>query len=153
LIAAFRQLPNSDIALRIYGKGEEETALRNLAGRDTRIEFKGFGPEPTAAYASVDAVIVPSRWEAYGLVAIEALSAGRPVLCANVDGLCDHTEHGAVAVPLISADDLATGMNKLSQGTPDGDGIRQSGGILEEHFQSKWHDLISNMTTTSRQVL
>ena len=38
---------------------------------------------------------MPSRWEAYGLVAIEALAAGCKLVCSDVDGLSDHVDFGA----------------------------------------------------------
>ena len=92
--------------MHLYGQGEEEDTLRALAVGDKRIQFKGFAASPTAAYAQVDAVIMPSRWEAYALVAIEALSAGRGVLCADIDGLRDHAASGAKVVPLRTAQDI-----------------------------------------------
>jgi glycosyltransferase involved in cell wall biosynthesis len=44
--------------------------------------------------AAADFLIVPSRWEGFGLVAIEALRAGCPVLAARVGGLADIVEDG-----------------------------------------------------------
>ncbi len=95
LVEGFKALPNDDIALHIYGTGDELHTLQDLAKDDPRIVFKGFSSDPLRPYEAVDMVVVPSRWEAYGLVAIEALSAGRIVLCADVDGLRDHTAFGA----------------------------------------------------------
>ena len=74
------------------------TINSRLANGDPRIEFKGFAPAPVAAMAAVDIVAMPSRWEAYGLVAIEALAAKRNLLVSSIDGLKDHLEKGAQAV-------------------------------------------------------
>lgn len=98
LIRAFRMTDRSDISLFIYGEGAEEASLRALAGDDARIQFKGFTDDPVAAMAAVDAVAMPSVWEAYGLVAIEALAAGRRLLVNPVDGLRDHIPRGAQVV-------------------------------------------------------
>ena len=95
LIIAFRQTTNPDLRLCFFGEGDEETALRALAKGDARIQFKGFASDPLDAYRMVDAVAMPSRWEAYGLVAIEALSARRVLICNGCDGLQDHSIFGA----------------------------------------------------------
>jgi glycosyltransferase involved in cell wall biosynthesis len=48
-----------------------------------------------AAYMSrVDALVVPSRWEGFGLVALEAMRAGLPVIASDVGGLKDLVEDG-----------------------------------------------------------
>ena len=50
--------------------------------------------EVAAAMASHDVVLVPSRAEAYGLVAAEALASGRWVVARRVGGLADLVEDG-----------------------------------------------------------
>ncbi|WP_168769475.1 glycosyltransferase [Yoonia sediminilitoris] len=95
LIEAFRKSNNANLRLTIFGEGEEETSLRALAQGDPRIHFAGMASNPVEAYRKVDAVIMPSRWEAYGLVAIETISAGRTLFCSAVDGLADHRCIGA----------------------------------------------------------
>ena len=85
--------------MHVYGTGSEEEKLRTLAAGDPRIKFQGFAEDPVAAMGSVDAVVMPSRWEAYGLVAIEALAARRLVFVNDIDGLRDHLSLGARVVP------------------------------------------------------
>lgn len=99
LISAFRNSGRSDLELHLYGTGSEEEKLRALAAGDPRIKFQGFAKDPVAAIRSVDAVVMPSRWEAYGLVAIEALAARRLLFVNNIDGLHDHLSSGARVVP------------------------------------------------------
>ena len=38
-------------------------------------------------YAQCHMLVLPSRWEGFGLVAVEAMASGRPVLSTAVDGL------------------------------------------------------------------
>ena len=146
LIQAFRATDRGDLALHIYGEGGEEARLRALAAGDARIRFMGFAPDPIAAMAAVDAVAMPSLWEAYGLVAIEALSAARPLLVNRVDGLSDHLAHGArpvagrsVAAWRDAIIDLAEGRGGASQ-PPARAGF-------EPGFAAAWHDLLFAQAT------
>lgn len=101
LISAFRSLQGADISLEIFGDGPERDSLVAMAGDDARITFHGAKPA-AEAYAGCDLVAMPSRWEPYGLVAVEARAAGRPVLVSGADGLSDHLRHGAFRVSELS---------------------------------------------------
>ena len=144
LITAFRTLPQPDIALHIFGQGDEEASLRRLAAGDPRICFKGFSATPTLAFADVDAVVMPSRWEAYGLVAIEALSAGRAVICADVDGMNDHAAHGGMVVPLRTPPDISRALNEIITQEMEGVSEDYSVGLLEDAFVRSWRALIAD---------
>lgn len=141
LITAFRALPEPDVALHFYGQGAEEDTLRALAAGDSRIHFKGFCDTPTAAYTGVDAVIMPSRWEAYGLVAIEALSARRPVLCAATDGLTDHGANGAHIANLRTVSEITTALTKLLSKPAQDVAASEA---LEDVFLCAWEALVAD---------
>lgn len=145
-IEAFRLCSAPELRLDVYGDGAERRHLHKLADGDPRIRFHGFAADPVQVMQSVDAVLMPSRWEAYGLVAQEARAAGRPVLAADVDGLRDQEADGVVLVPshdlktwarLIS--DLAGGSNevKSSPFNPAIDAVRAS-----REFTQNWQDLL-----------
>ncbi|MGZ5351893.1 MAG: D-inositol-3-phosphate glycosyltransferase [Actinomycetota bacterium] len=74
------------------GHGAEVARLMNLAtalGAGDRVIF--FPPQPQARladfYAAAEVVLVPSRSESFGLVALEAQACGTPVVAAAVGGL------------------------------------------------------------------
>ncbi|MGD0155687.1 MAG: glycosyltransferase [Terracidiphilus sp.] len=54
-----------------------------------RVELLPPNDDPYALLRSCSCLIMPSRYEALPMVALEALSIGRPVLASNVDGLHD----------------------------------------------------------------
>jgi glycosyltransferase involved in cell wall biosynthesis/GT2 family glycosyltransferase len=56
-----------------------------------RVRFEGLLARAAldAAYVDADLVIMPSRFESFGLVAIEAMAAGRPVLALSSGGLAE----------------------------------------------------------------
>lgn len=116
LIPAFRTLPDPDLRLILFGDGPERAHLETLAKGDARIRFAGHAPNPETAMASVDAVVLPSRWEAYGLVALEARTAGRPVLVSTVDGLKDQAQEGAVAVQNPTVAGWTAALRSLAEG-------------------------------------
>lgn len=98
LIAAFAKVDAPDIRLKIFGEGSMRATLETLAAKDRRVTLEGFRPDPVQAMAEIDALLVPSRWEAFGLVAQEALAAGRLTLVAPIDGLLDQEIDGAQLV-------------------------------------------------------
>ena len=143
LISAFRHCKAQDLALHIYGEGAEEADLRRLAGDDRRIQFKGFASDPSAALAAVDVVAMPSRWEAYGLVALEALAAQRMLLVSGLDGLADHVATGAVSTNGTSVQTWCEALNRLPAPSLSATDIRPDQAERPEQiFARKWRDLI-----------
>ena len=71
------------------GKGIEKKNTDNIT-------FLGWIPheDVPAYYEACDAVIMPSRWEAFGLVAIEAMKYGKPVIVSNRGALPELVQDG-----------------------------------------------------------
>jgi glycosyltransferase involved in cell wall biosynthesis len=85
-------LPNARLAL--VGDGPQRKALEQLfAGLPAF--FAGFlhGEELAAAYASSDIFLMPSRTETLGLVILEAMSAGLPVVSVRAGGIPEMIQH------------------------------------------------------------
>jgi glycosyltransferase involved in cell wall biosynthesis len=97
LIRAARDV---DAEFVICGEGRRLQALRRLAERlgvAQRVSFAGWlGPEQLAReLAEASVVAIPSLWpEPFGLVGIEALAAGRPVVASATGGVEDWLEDG-----------------------------------------------------------
>ncbi len=88
----FTTIPDARLAL--VGDGPGRAALeRHFAGRP--VIFTGFlrGAALGAAFASADLFVMPSRTETLGFVALEAMSAGLPVVAARAGGLPELVEH------------------------------------------------------------
>ena len=86
-------IPNSHLAL--VGDGPHRLALeKHFAGTNTH--FVGYltGRDLGAAFACADAFIFPSRTETLGLVLLEAMAAGCPVVAANSGGIVDIVTSG-----------------------------------------------------------
>ena len=92
LIRAFRNGWFPDCDLVLGGFGEDEAKLRALTADAPDIQFAGKVHDVASFLQTCDVVAVPSRWEAYGMVANEAREAGRPILVAPVDGLPEQAD-------------------------------------------------------------
>ena len=89
IIEAFKLLLNAgvDAELVIVGDGPEKPRLKEIA-EALPIGFTGriFGKEKIAKLHDMDALILYSSYESWGLVVNEALSAGIPVIVSNKVG-------------------------------------------------------------------
>jgi glycosyltransferase involved in cell wall biosynthesis len=97
-------IPNSRLAL--VGDGPHRSALeKHFAGTPTH--FVGYltGKELGAAFASSDAFVFPSRTETLGLVLLEAMAAGCPVVAARSGGIPDIVTDGVNGYLFDPADD------------------------------------------------
>ena len=81
----------------------------DFAGPLDFVDFVGWRDRDgvSAEMKAADAVIVPSRWEGFGLVAIEAMRLGRPVIASDAGGLNDILDHGRYGVSFPAGDVVA----------------------------------------------
>ncbi len=84
-----------DARLALVGDGPQRQALENHF-QGTPTHFVGYlqGLELASAFASADAFIFPSRTETLGLVLLEAMAAGCPVVAAGTGGITDVVQDG-----------------------------------------------------------
>jgi glycogen synthase len=122
-VQALTSLP-AETTLRIVGGGDEDHTrdLRALAaqpGLEGRVEFAGHRPqeELPAIYAQADALLFPVTWqEPWGLVPLEAMAAGTPVIASGTGGSGEYLEHEAncLIAPPGDPDALATAVMRLA---------------------------------------
>ncbi|MEH2011319.1 glycosyltransferase family 4 protein [Nostoc sp.] len=86
-------IPEARLAL--VGDGPHRQALqKHFAGTNTYFVGYLMGQELGSAFASADAFIFPSRTETLGLVLLEAMAAGCPVVAARSGGIPDIVTDG-----------------------------------------------------------
>jgi glycosyltransferase involved in cell wall biosynthesis len=115
LLQAYRQVHAAipDARLIIAGDGVEAAALKALAPEDVR--FAGRIENVVPLLQAADIVALPSRLEGQGIVALEAMAAGRPVIASRIGGLMETVVEGetGLLVPAEDATALADGLSKL----------------------------------------
>jgi len=82
-----------------------------------KVFFTGFLDDDTAKalYRCADVCVVPSLYEPFGIVALEAMASGTPVVATNVGGLGEIVDHGRTGVHVFpnDPDSLAWGILRV----------------------------------------
>ncbi|MET3497593.1 glycosyltransferase [Variovorax boronicumulans] len=102
-----------------------------------QVEFKGWLEKDAldAVYRDCDATIVPSRWEGFGLVAVEAMARSKAVFASDVGGLVDIVAHGRSGrlFSLANIDQVLRDIDGLSDAS-----LRQMGEAGRQIFEEKF---------------
>ena len=115
LIGAMRQVDPTVATLSLRGLGPDFEALKAAAADLPHVTVGGAVSDLPAYMETLDAVVVPSRWEAFGLVGAEARAAGRPILVARTDGLVEQTDPTTdILFPAGDADAIAAAIHALA---------------------------------------
>jgi glycosyltransferase involved in cell wall biosynthesis len=106
LLEAFARVSGG--RLFIAGDGPLEDAVRAAGAADARIEVLGHLGQPAleSLYAKVDALVVPSRYEVWGLVVNEAMAFGLPVVVSDTVGAVDDLVYDGVTGVIVPAGDV-----------------------------------------------
>jgi phosphatidylinositol alpha 1,6-mannosyltransferase len=111
-------LPPDSIHLVIAGGGPLEDSIRASATQD--MSFLGYldrGRSLPELYASCDAFLFSSTTETLGLVVLEAMASGIPVIATPAGGVADHLRDGenGLTYPARDASAMAAQMIRLAQ--------------------------------------
>ncbi len=117
LIAAIALLP-LNVCLDIYGDGAMRSAIEQVIkerGLLERVTMHGAIRDARDAYGQMDVLVLPSQSEGFGLVLIEAMAAGVPVIGTDVDGIRDvvSAEQNGLLVPYGRPDEIAGAITQI----------------------------------------
>ena len=99
LIKAARKIKNKDVRFVMVGTGPFENHYRNMVermGLSDRFLFEGYITDEMLPkyYAAADLFCMPSTFETQGIVSLEALASGKPVVAADYLALSDLIVNG-----------------------------------------------------------
>lgn len=122
IIQAMMKVKNSNVRLLVAGSGPDESRLKMLASQDKRIEFIGYinNEKLKTLYSDALAVVYVPYDEDYGLVTIEAMHCGKPVItCSDSGGTTEfviNNQTGLIAK--VDVNSLSEQMGKLANNVP-----------------------------------
>ncbi len=150
-----KQIPNIQYVL--VGKGDDVPrieAMINELGLTDCVTLTGFVPEEELQdhYSLCDLFAMPSKGEGFGIVYLEALAAGKPVLAGNQDGAVEPLLHGKLGC-LVDPDDegaIAYHIIKILTGTYSNPNIYDPEWLRREVCQ---HFELAQFNAASRRLL
>jgi glycosyltransferase involved in cell wall biosynthesis len=120
LIRAIAKMKKSGVVadLTIVGDGPESVALNALAvelGVDNQIRFIGYSNDIWSYLSKSKIFILPSRIEPFGIVVLEAMAAGVPIIATRADGPSSLIEDGSngILIPIGDIDAMAKAIISL----------------------------------------
>lgn len=129
--------------LMIVGEGEERHALeaqREQLGLNNSVSLPGAFLDITKAYAQASIFCLPSRYEGFGLVLIEAMAFGLPIVCTACEtgprellrDACD-----AIMVPVDDCPALANALLRLISNRIEADTLALAASKKAKQFSTE----------------
>jgi phosphatidylinositol alpha-mannosyltransferase len=138
LLAALARL-GPDVRCWVAGQGPDTELLKQRYARDTRIEWLGRigDAEKLARLRGASVLCAPSlHGESFGVVLIEAMAAGTPVVASALDGYRNVATDGvdALLVPPGDVDALAAALERAMRDAQLADALRTAGSRRADDF-------------------
>ena len=130
MVAGFRKQKNQDTIIRALtlldkekyevwfaGIGERMDEVRQLAlslGVNDRVRFLGLRTDIPNVLRAADVIVMSSHWEGLSLSNVEGMSAHKPFIASDVNGLKEVTKGYGLLFPHEDAKALAEEINRLA---------------------------------------
>jgi glycosyltransferase involved in cell wall biosynthesis len=133
---------NRNTRYLIVGQGDDRNRLARRAvelGVADHVTFAGYREDLAACYAACDVYVMPSTHEGFGIVFLEALANGRPVVAGGLDGSIEAVcwgELGFLCDPLTPAS--VEGAIRRAIGSLGGSDPRVNESFLREQVELRF---------------
>ena len=138
-----------------YSEMAHLQALRAQYGMNDLVAFIGQRSQDSLPYyySAAEAVVVPSHYESFGMVALEAMACGTPVVASQVGGLAFLVQDGQTGFT-VPVDDPQALADRLAELLDDHE-LRQRMGIQAAEFarQYSWEKIAGRIVSVYDQVL
>tara|TARA_B100000575_G_scaffold117647_1_gene93677 strand:+ start:986 stop:2059 length:1074 start_codon:yes stop_codon:yes gene_type:complete len=108
-IKAINRIKKLDFLWQIAGDGRLYKKLNYLVNKfklNRKIEFLGHVNDVDELLDNADIFLIPSKWEGFGLAAVEAMHSSLPIIASNVDGLKEVVSNEKACSLLINPNDI-----------------------------------------------
>lgn len=115
LLRAIASLADSGVYLLVVGRVRPD-AYRDEIGRlgmSARVRFVGSSDDVAQFYAAADVFALPTQYEAWGLVIVEAMACGLPALTSRLAGAAVAVQEGKTGDLLDDPDDVSEIATKI----------------------------------------
>jgi glycosyltransferase involved in cell wall biosynthesis len=141
--------PQWDANLAVIGTGAELPAWKartESAGLKSRIHFLGFRHDVPKILAGCDALVAPTRYEAYGLGVQEALCRGLPALVTRTAGVAERYSAELQNLLIPDPEDVTDLMNRLRSWRARAADYRIALTTLAQRLRSRtWDDMAAQI--------
>lgn len=138
LVQAMTRLRDLGATLVVAGKGPEETSCRALAARlGVTVSFIGAPHEDLKPqiFKAADVYCAPGiSGESFGIVLIEAMAAGTPVVCSDLEGFRAVAAEAAQLAAVNDAGSLAESLRAVLTDSERARGMSSAGRAVAERF-------------------
>ena len=141
LLDAIKFLKQKDVFLTIVGEGVLEKELKEYVVKneiENNVNFVGKQLNTNSYYQNADIFILPSIWEGFGIVILEAFSTKTAVIASNIEGpseLITHQKNGLL-FPVKNAKELAKNIDLLIKDNKLRNSLAEEG---FKNFNEKYH--------------
>ena len=127
-----------------YRDQMEETIQKNEL--QNRVHFRPFMKNPQVFYKAMDWFVMATRAETFGMVTIESLACGTPVLGSNAGGTPEilENEKGGILFNSLDAEDLARKIDQICD-----EGLKRSSETLKEMARTYDHNKVCELVEIS----
>lgn len=120
LLPAFKRLAETvpGVVLLLAGVGDLQSEIESFArahGLTNQMRLLGFRNDIPNIMRTIDLLVLPSWWEGFGIVLIEAMAAGKPTITTNISSMPEivtHRETGMI-IPPHDADACYAALHEL----------------------------------------
>ena len=118
LLRAFAIIADKYASVKLFlvGDGELRLSMESLVssmGLESSVVFAGRRLDVVSFYSMADCFVLPSAWEGFGMVLVEAMSCELPVITTDAGGCAEIVPDKRFVVPVNNSEKLAQCMENM----------------------------------------